>query len=59
MKPMMKVKKPNVPKLLYTKNLSQAKKNIPWIFETNIEHFEFETNHNVQYDYDSKLFLPK
>ncbi len=56
---MMKVKKPNVPKLLYTKFLSQAKKNIAWIFETNIEHFEFERNHNVQYDYDSKLFLPK
>ncbi len=56
---MMKVKKPNVPKLLYTKFLSQAKKHIAWIFETNIERFEFERNHNVQYDYDSNFFLPK
>jgi hypothetical protein len=32
----MKVRKPNLPKFLYTKFLTQAKKNIAWIFETII-----------------------
>jgi hypothetical protein len=36
------------------------KKNIVWIFETNIDFFlKIERNHKVQYDYDNKLSLPK
>ncbi len=43
--------------------LTQAKKDIAWIFEkTNwifCSCFETERNHKVQYDYDNKLFLLK
>ncbi len=55
---MMNVKKPNVPKYLYEKFVTQVKQNIVWIWNKDFFFFTFwieKKNHKIQCDYDSKI----
>ncbi len=61
LKLMMNVKKPNVPKYLYEKFVTQVKQNIVWIWNKDFffHILNWKKNHKIQCDYDSKIVFIK